>query len=132
MLGLRRAKVEGSGAFLLMRSLKYHRVMTVDLSDNALGSPGAQAADALAQSKADANLWDAHGFEKGPIMRSLKALFKSNSYLTHLDLSWNGFRQDMCLKLGEWLKTNSTILGLHMLGNGTSAHALKKIMVHID
>ena len=50
--------------------------MALDLSANSLGVPEV-------------------GGEKGPIMRSLKALLKGNIHLTHLDLSWNNIRKDM-------------------------------------
>ncbi len=58
-LSARGCGVQGNGANLLLRSLRHHRVITVDLSRNLLGT------------------YDDQG-EKGPVLRALKALLKSN------------------------------------------------------
>jgi hypothetical protein len=97
-LGMRKTGCSGEGAHLLFRALKYHRVMTVDVSNNSLGTP------------------EAEGMH-GPVMRALKALLRNNSNLTHLDLSWNALRKDMCMKIGEWIKSNHCLYGLHITGN---------------
>lgn len=50
-------------------------------------------------------------------MKGLKGLVKTNKALTHLDLSWCSFRQEACRQLGVWLRSNRSIMGLHMTGN---------------
>jgi len=44
-------------------------------------------------------------------------MFKKNTYLIHLDLSHNGFKETECNILAKGLKKNHTILGIHMIGN---------------
>jgi len=58
-------------------------------------------------------------------MHWLHAQVKTNLHLTHLDLSFNNFRADASRKLGDWLKQNMSIFGLHFAGNGMNGH-LKK------
>ena len=89
----------GAGAHDLLRALKYHRVMTIDLSFNSLGAP------------------EAGGMERGPVAKGLKQLIRQNRHVTHLDLSWNNFRADACAKLSDWFKANHSIFGLHVMGN---------------
>jgi hypothetical protein len=55
-LGLRRTGCEGDGAALVLKALRFHRVMTLDLSHNSLGAP------------------EEAGVGKGPIMKGLKTL----------------------------------------------------------
>ena len=55
--------------------------------------------------------------EKGPVMKNMKNLIKTNTVLTHIDLSYNNFRQDACRLLGSWLRSNHSLFGLHLTGN---------------
>ncbi len=49
--------------------------------------------------------------------KSWRDMFMINRALVHLDLSHNGFKFADCKILGEGLKENHSILGLHMIGN---------------
>jgi hypothetical protein len=40
-----------------------------------------------------------------------------------LDLSFNNFRADASRKLGDWLKQNMSLFGLHFAGNGKESYA---------
>ena len=105
---MRGTNCEGKGCVLLLRSLKYHRIIAVDLSCNpAIGHPE------FVEEKEPGK---ENSLEKAPIMKGLKALVKTNAVLTHLDLSWCSFRQDACRQLGQWLRSNKTLLGLHLTG----------------
>ena len=42
---------------------------------------------------------------------------QENKSLVHLDFSFNGFKADDIALIGEGLKHNHTILGIHMMGN---------------
>ena len=55
-LGMRRTCCSGDGAVLLLKALRYHRVLTLDLSHNSLGVP------------------EEEGAGKGPIMKGLRTL----------------------------------------------------------
>lgn len=57
-LGVRRTCCAGDGAVLLLKALRYHRVLTVDLSHNSLGVP------------------EEEGAGKGPIMKGLRTLVR--------------------------------------------------------
>ena len=43
--------------------------------------------------------------------------FKSNTQLVHLDLSYNSFERRELEVIGEALKENHTLMGLHIEGN---------------
>jgi hypothetical protein len=55
---------------------------------------------------------------------AMKSMFASNKTMIHIDLSYNGFMQDELKVMGEGLKDNHTILGLHMLGNQQTTDSL--------
>ncbi|CDW85738.1 UNKNOWN [Stylonychia lemnae] len=76
---------------------KNKRLKVLDISWNALGS----------YERSDT-------FQVGEI---LGRYLNNNKSLVHLDLSFNGLNEDDCLQLGEYLKENHTLLGLHMRGN---------------
>ncbi|CDW87404.1 UNKNOWN [Stylonychia lemnae] len=50
--------------------------------------------------------------------------FASNKRLAHVDLSFNSFKREDIKIIGEGLKNNHTILGIHMLGNDAEVNQL--------
>jgi len=54
----------------------------------------------------------------------MSQMFQSNKTLLHVDLGSNGLKVKELQTIGEGLKDNHTILGLHMMGNELQTDAL--------
>jgi Leucine-rich repeat (LRR) protein len=116
-------KISDRGAEVLASSLKFMSLTALDLSWNEIMSQGVCALAGELNSSSISTLdlsWNAIGSvldrHKTAAFHFSKML-RENKCLTHLDLSQNHLSQQECSLIGEGLRANHTLLGLHMTGN---------------
>ena len=128
-------KIGDGGAAYLAKVLPACSLTNLDLSWNEIKSTGASAiAEALLQNTILASLdlsWNAIGSmsdKERKIADNLSALLSDNATLTHVDLSQNQLSAYDCGRIGEGLKNNHSLLGLHITGNGGKIDAYGQLM----
>lgn len=87
---------------------------------NSLGS-GSYGADETRREEGEANA------------RVLADIFRSNTVLFHIDLSYNSFNADECGIMAKGLIANHSLYGLHMIGNAATVDGMGFVMpLHRD
>ena len=117
-------KIEDSGAVELANLLSICGIKELDLSWNSINFIGAIAlANAIRISSSMLNVdlsWNSIGSSSDKERDAAKAIslmLSENSSLTHLDLSQNQLSISDISCIGEGLKKNHSLLGLHITGN---------------
>jgi Ran GTPase-activating protein (RanGAP) involved in mRNA processing and transport len=122
-LGLANNQITEYGASALGKYLKQtHTLEKLDLHWNSIKGEGAQVlAEALSDNNSVKVLdlsFNSFSSPAGVPVKSLAKAIRQNIKIYHLDLSNNGFNENDCKVLAEALSFNTTIIGLHMEGNG--------------
>jgi Ran GTPase-activating protein (RanGAP) involved in mRNA processing and transport len=132
-------KIGDGAAAALARVIPGCSLTALDLSWNEINSAGAAAlAEALLLNTTIASLdlsWNAIGSTSDKTRRvatSLAALLSQNTTLTHLDLSQNQLSSADCGVIGEGLRNNHSLLGLHITGNGGKVDAYGQLMADAE
>lgn len=128
-LSLAKNNIGEASAGGLAEMLKYNQTLKyLDLHWNTLGNGGAiEVFEGLAQNDGLEHLdlsWNNLGRNDG--LATAKAIARTmgmNQFLKHLDLSHNYIKEKECEVIGEGLKDNHHILGLHMQGNDCTVDA---------
>ena len=128
-LSLAKNNISESCTSALAEMLKYNQTLRdLDLHWNSLGNGGAIVfCEGLSQNDGLKHLdlsWNLLGRNDG--FATAKALAKAlsvNQTLQHLDLSNNYIKEKECEIIGEGLKDNHHIFGLHMQGNDCTVDA---------
>lgn len=102
--------IKGEGAIQLFEALcDNNSIKVLDLSWNALSSPA-----------------------RGNSIKSLAKALKQNIKLYHLDLSNNSFTESDCQIIAEALTFNTTLIGLHMEGNGAKINTKGFLILDVN
>lgn len=95
--------IRGKGGIAIFEALNDSVVCTLDLAYNALReSPGDQGIG---------------------VAQAVSACLADNETLVHLSLAYVGFGGEDCVIIGDGLKYNQTLMGLHMEGNHSDIDA---------
>ena len=91
-------KLTGNGLGIIIKALTQNKkIKILDLSWNALGSY--------------------NKIGDYSVGKCLGEYLKDNKSLIHLDISFNGISKSDCILIGEGIKDNHTLLGIHLRGN---------------
>lgn len=129
-LNLSDNKIECPGAIGIANSLHKLKLKELSLSWNSIKHTGTIAlTEAL---KGNNNLlsfdlsWNALGSKSDQFRTTaaaISSLLETNTTLTHLDLSQNQLKENDIIVIGEGLKKNHTLLGIHITGNSGKVDA---------
>ena len=122
-LSLSSNKITDRGAIVISSALKYMNLIELDLSWNQIMNQGASAIATELNNCKLASLdlsWNSIGSKydhNRTAAKQFSKMFTSNKTLTHIDLSQNHLDEADCTEIGNGLKSNHTLLGLHISGN---------------
>ena len=116
-------KIRSKGAIMLAKSMKKNKTIKVlDISFNSFGSGGIRhcfITDDLKKEE-DVHFDKRHYLDKFECSESAwkwRKTFMKNRTLIHADISFNGFSAEDMMAIGDGLRENHTLLGLHVEGN---------------
>lgn len=127
-LALSNNQISEYGASALAKYIKNSQILEkLDLHWNSIKGEGAKdLAEALSDNNSIKVLdlsFNSFSSPSGLPVKSLAKAIKQNIKIYHLDLSNNGFNESDCKVLAEALTGNTTLIGLHMQGNGAKIDA---------
>ena len=96
--------IRSKGGIALFSALESANVATLDLGYNAIGESGDKTGG-------------------GKVGKVVSECLASNDTLIHLSLSHAGLGKEECDVIGQGLKSNTTLMGLHLEGNSGSVDA---------
>ena len=129
-LNLSDNKIEDPGAIAIANSLNKLNLTELSLSWNSIKHTGTIAlTEALKENNKLLSFdlsWNAIG-SKADVFRkaatAIASLLEVNTSLTHLDLSQNQLKAQDIIAIGEGLKKNHSLLGIHITGNAGKVNA---------